>query len=76
MKLTPGPPKAELSPGEEGDVALSPCSGLKDGAPLVLSLTTDLLHESWEPPGLGDMHDPTGDKVLRVGQCWVPSIPY
>lgn len=44
VKLTPAPPKAELSPSEEGDVALSLLSGLKDGAPSVLSLATDLPH--------------------------------
>lgn len=49
VKLTPAPPKAELSPGKEGDVALSLCLGLKDGAPSGLSLATDLPRGPWDP---------------------------
>uniref|UniRef100_A0A663FLG4 Barttin CLCNK type accessory subunit beta n=1 Tax=Aquila chrysaetos chrysaetos TaxID=223781 RepID=A0A663FLG4_AQUCH len=64
VRLTPAPPKAELSPGEEGDVTLSLCWGLKDGAPSVLSLGVG---PGTPPPGLRDTHDPAGDKVLRVG---------
>lgn len=63
VRLTPAPPKAELSPGEEGDVALSPCWGLEDRAPSMLSPATDLLRAPWDPPpGSGTRMTPLGTR--------------
>lgn len=63
VRLTPAPPKAELSPGEEGDVALSPCWGLEDRAPSMLSPATDLPRAPWDPPpGSGTRMTPLGTR--------------
>lgn len=48
VKQEPAPLKAELSPSWEGDVALPPCSRLKDGTPSVCSLATDPLCGPWD----------------------------